>query len=277
MAGNGSGFTSGNPNSPAGTQVGFLQGAGTIGQAVANWPAGTFALTFDAAQRGNYQHGGQDFEVLIDGAIVDTFRPSGTAYIGFETAPFTVAAGSHTITFKGLDTLGGDNTAFLDAVKVVAVAAALGDPGFEAAPAGAGGYRYNPAGSAWTFGGQAGVTGNGSGFTSGNPGAPEGSQAAFLQGTGTISQTVSGWAAGTYVIDFAAAQRGNMNHGGQDFRVLVDGVAVGTFTPTGTGYSRYATAAFTVAAGSHTVVFQGLDDVGGDNTAFLDQVFVTPS
>ena len=278
VAGNGSGFTSGNPNAPEGTQVGFLQGAGsTIGQSVANWPAGTYALTFDAAQRGNYQHGGQDFQVLIDGNAVGTFRPSGTSYTVYQTAPFAVAAGAHTITFKGLDTAGGDNTAFLDAIGIVSVPVPVGDPGFEAASAGAGGYKYNPAGSAWAFAGQSGVTGNNSGFTSGNPGAPEGAQAAFLQGTGSISQAVAGWAAGTYVIDFDAAQRGNFQHGGQDFRVLVDGVSVGTFTPAGTGYSRYATAAFTVAAGSHTVVFQGLDDAGGDNTAFLDQIFVMPA
>ncbi len=92
-----------------------------------------------------------------------------------------------------------------------------------------------------------------------------------------ISQAVANWPAGTYVIAFDAAQRGNYQFGGQDFQVLVDGTVVGTFTPTGTGYARYMTAPFTVAAGTHTIVFQGLDDAGGDNTAFLDQVRVMPS
>ena len=55
----------------------------------------------------------------------------------------------------------------------------------------------------------AGISGNNSGFTSGNPPAPQGSQVAFLQGTGSFSQTVAGWAAGSYVITFDAAQRGN--------------------------------------------------------------------
>ena len=55
--------------------------------------------------------------------------------------------------------------------------------------------------------------------------------------------------------------------------MLVDGVVVGTFTPSGTR-TRLSTAAFTVTAG-HAVTFQGLDMAGGDNTAFVDQVVVT--
>ena len=50
---------------------------------------------------------------------------------------------------------------------------------------------------------------NGSGFTSANPNAPEGTQVAFLQATGAISQSVAGLAAGTYVLTFDVAQRGN--------------------------------------------------------------------
>ena len=113
-----------------------------------------------------------------------------------------------------------------------------------------------------------GISGNGSGFTAGNPPAPQGAQVAFLQSTGSFSQAVAGWAAGSYLLTFRAAQRGNFRASRQDFRVLVDGVVVGTFTPSGTSYQPYTTAAFTVAAGSHTITFQGLDSAGGDNTAF---------
>src|SRR5439155_7290456 len=130
-------------------------------------------------------------------------------------------------------------------------------------------------GTPWAFVGGAGVAGNGSGFTSGNPPAPEGTQVAFLQQGGTFAQTVS-LAAGTYAVSFQAAQRGNYQASAQTFRVLVDGAAVGTFRPAGTGYAVYATAAFTVAAGAHTVTFQGLNPDGGDNTAFVDAVPVAP-
>src|SRR5262249_26581512 len=115
---------------------------------------------------------------------------------------------------------------------------------------------------------------NGSGFTAGNPNALEGAQVAFLQGVGTISQTMD-LAAGTYRVTFQAAQRGNFQASRQDFRVLVDGVAVGTFTPGSTAYAGFTTTAFTVGAGAHTISFVGLDSAGGDNTAFIDDVRLT--
>jgi len=79
-------------------------------------------------------------------------------------------------------------------------------------------------------------------------------------------------AAGTYTLTFAAAQRGNVQASSQTFQVLVDGIAVGTFTPAGTSYSTFVTGNFTVTAGAHTIQFVGLDPNGGDNTAFIDNV-----
>ena len=105
------------------------------------------------------------------------------------------------------------------------------------------------------------------------PPAPQGVQVAFLQETGSFTQTVAGWAAGSYVLTFYAAQRGNFRASQQNFNVLIDGNVVGTFTPSGTSYQSYSTAVFTVTAGSHDH-FQGLDSAGGDNTAFIDAVSV---
>jgi hypothetical protein len=150
-----------------------------------------------------------------------------------------------------------------------------GDAGFEQVVVGAGQFQYRPTGSPWTFTGGAGISGNSSAFTSGNPAAPEGAQVAFLQTTGAFSQSVSGWAAGSYTLSFKAAQRGNHQASRQDFNVLVDGVVVGTFTPSGTSYQSFTTAVFTVTAGAHTIKFQGLDSAGGDNTAFVDQVVLS--
>ena len=59
---------------------------------------------------------------------------------------------------------------------------------------------------------------------------------AFLQATGSFQQSVS-LAAGTYAVDFFAAQRGSFNASTQTFRVLVDGVEVGRFTPAGAAYA----------------------------------------
>ena len=148
----------------------------------------------------------------------------------------------------------------------------IADLGFEQVSVGAGEFQYDPTGSPWAFSGSSGISGNNSGFTAGNPPAPQGSQVAFLQGTGSFTQSVTGWAAGSYVLTFDAAQRENYQASQQNFNVLVDGNVVGTFTPSGTSYQSFTTAVFTVTAGSHTIAFQGLDSAGGDNTAFIDQV-----
>jgi len=75
-------------------------------------------LSFSAATRKFYQHGGQNFQVLIDNVVVGTYAPTSLSWLTFTTNLFTVTAGTHTITFKGLDTKGGDNTAFIDNVQV---------------------------------------------------------------------------------------------------------------------------------------------------------------
>ena len=97
---------------------------------------------------------------------------------------------------------------------------------------------------------------------------------AFLQETGSFSQAV-GFAAGSYAITFDAAQPGTFLVSRQNLYVLVDGVVVGTFTPSGTSYQSFTTTVFNVTAGLHTIVFQGLDSAGGDNTAFIDDVALT--
>ena len=122
------------------------------------------------------------------------------------------------------------------------------DPGFEAVAVGSG-HAYNPTGSAWTFGCGAEFAGNGSDFTTGNPPAPEGGQVGFIQGTGTITQTISGWVAATYSVTFQAAQRGNHQCSAEDFQVLVDGAVVATFRPTGTSDQSYTTSSFKVRPG----------------------------
>jgi hypothetical protein len=292
VAGNGSGFTSGNPNAPQGTQVAFLQMNGTMSQAV-NFSAGTYTISFDAAQRGNNGVSTQEFEVEVDGTVVGTFTPGSTNYASYTTSAFTVTAGSHTVEFVGLDPNGGDNTAFLDEASIATAlppssppspppspppssGSQFSDGGFETPNVGTGtfsSFAYNPTGSPWTFSTSSGVAGNGSGFTSGNPNAPQGTQVAFLQMNGTMSQAVN-FSAGTYTISFDAAQRGNNGVSTQEFEVEVDGTVVGTFTPGSTNYASYTTSAFTVTVGSHTVEFVGLDPNGGDNTAFLDEASI---
>ena len=274
LAANNSAFT-GTYAAPAGTQVAFLQYNSSFSQSVAGWQAGNYTISFAAAQRawGSSQ---QDFRVLVDGMAVGTFKPGSPSYQSLTTASFAVAAGTHTITFQGLNSVGGENTAFIDSVAI-AVATTLpttpsvGDAGFEDVSVGVGDYRYNAAGSAWTFV-NSGLAANNSAFT-GNYAAPAGTQVAFLQYNSSFSQSVAGWQAGRYTISFAAAQRA-WGSSRQDFRVLVDGVAVGTFKPSSASYQTLVTASFAVTAGTHTITFQGLNSAGGENTAFIDSVAI---
>ena len=274
---NNTAFTNGNPPAPEGDQVGFLQRSGAARQTVQVGLAGTYRLDLKAAQRGNYAHGGQDFAVVVDGVEVARFRPSGTSY-QLLSARFDLSLGTHEIALVGRNTAGGDNTAFVDQValsllETTAEPASLSEGGFESPSVGSGyrAYRYRPQGSSWTFESNAGITANNTAFTNGNPPAPEGDQVGFLQRSGAARQTVQVGLAGTYRLDLKAAQRGNYAHGGQDFAVVVDGVEVARFRPSGTSYQTLS-ARFDLGLGTHEIALVGRNTAGGDNTAFVDQV-----
>jgi hypothetical protein len=252
VAGNGSAVTAGNPSAPEGTQVAFLQGSDSAISQSFTFGAGSYSLSFVAAQAAA-NPSSQTMQVQIDGNVVATVTPSGPGYAAYNTNRFAVAAGAHTIGFVGLDPDGLGNTILLDQVQVIRT---IGSYGFEGPVVGTGpgAYQYDPTGSLLTYAGNAGVAGNGSDL--GNPDAPQGTQVGFLQGTGSFSATV-GIPAGTYSIAFEAAQfAGNLDN--ETFQVVVDGAVVGTFTPGDTSYTAYTTSSFTLAGGPHTINVVGL-------------------
>jgi hypothetical protein len=276
---NGSGFN--NPSAPEGTQAAFVQEYGTISQAVSGFAAGTtYQITFAAAQRpGGNQHGGESWNVTANGVVIASFNPGpgATSYVNY-TATFTATASTETLAFVGTDWVGGDNTVFIDKVQIVAVPkVTVPDFGFETPAIGSGNYQYSPSGVVWTFGGASpngsGIVANGSGFS--NLNAPEGTQAAFVQEDGTVSQAISGFVPGTtYMVTFAAAQRPGANqHGGESWNVAINGTVIGSFNPgpNATNYVNY-TATFVASASTQTLSFVGTDTAGGDNTVFIDNV-----
>ena len=173
-----------------------------------------------------------------------------------------------------------------------AAAQSIGNAGFEAPSLSSGAYAYSAADAAypvpvftpaqaaqtvWNFQGGSGISGSGSAFTSGNPNAPEGSQVAFLQDTGSFSQTLSGFSAGLYSFSFDAAQRGNYG-GPQDFEVSLGNTVLGVYGPgLSTSYQSFTTAPTIIDGGSRTLTFTGLNTAGGDDTAFIDSVAVSPA
>src|SRR5665213_1476368 len=125
----------------------------------------------------------------------------------------------------------------------------------------------------WQFTGLAGVSSNGSSI-SGTLTAPEGTQAAFLTGGGTMTQVVSNWAAGSYTLSFKAARP---TGSGQTFEILLDGtpltVSGSSIITPGAAYGLITTDSFTVAAGTHTIEFEGLGS--GSDTALIDQAAIS--
>ena len=118
VAGNGSEFTVENQAAPEGTQVGFIEDTGEISQAV-TFAAGSYVIAFQAAQQGNDNLQAQDFQVLVDGTSYGSFTPIDVRYASYATLPFTVSAGTHTICFQGIDSVGGPISAFIDAVQIL--------------------------------------------------------------------------------------------------------------------------------------------------------------
>jgi len=110
---NGSAF--GAATAVEGVQTGLMQGNCEM------WQTFTFmtqhlAISFMAAQRGGQK---QTIDVLIDDVVIGSIQPTSNAWARYATPTFAVTAGDHKLSFKGTNTFGGDNSAFIDDVKTI--------------------------------------------------------------------------------------------------------------------------------------------------------------
>ncbi len=144
---------------------------------------------------------------------------------------------------------------------------------FESPALGAGQYQYTPFASSWSFAGGAGITSNGSAFTSGNGAAPLGTQVLFLQGAGASAKMSIRLPAGLYNFSFFAAQRGNIP-GNQRVQLWVNGLLRSSFTPSGSGYQSFGASSVLLASGTHQIELLGTNGQG-DQTAFVDGLSFT--
>lgn len=117
-------FTSGNPPAPEGKQVCYLQNntgysASSIKQ-TKTFVAGQHFASVKAAQRGNNnsQQGASILSVKYDQQEVIRFKPPGTNYSLFTSAPFTATAGAHEITCANAGPTNFDNTVLFDDVVI---------------------------------------------------------------------------------------------------------------------------------------------------------------
>ena len=111
----------------SGRQVAFLQRTATIAQTVAVPESGAYTVSFLAATRWErkYEHGGHDFAVQWDGETVGAVRTEDYLFTRYTFRLPHVAAGPHTLTFRGLPSSGIDG---------ISTAAAVGG-GFDTASA----------------------------------------------------------------------------------------------------------------------------------------------
>ncbi len=181
------------------------------------WDAGNrlTAVNYTAiGERSEFTHDGLGRRVKIVEKTFPTIsliaQPGNTNYGTYTSASASLPAGAYTLSITGLNPNGGNNTALVDAVKLNTTLVANG--GFETPVLAAGAYVYRPTGASWTFVGNSGVAKNSSAFTLGNPVAPEGTQVGVVQTTGSMSQPRT-LTAGTYNLNFRAAQRGNGGNG----------------------------------------------------------------
>ena len=129
--------------------------------------------------------------------------------------------------------------------------------GFESPDQGSG-YAYAPGGGPVTFAGIAGLAGNGSAW--GFAAAPEGDQVAFLQNGPTkasVKLQVSGLVPGlSYKASFRISAR--PGYLGLPVTVKFADSAIGTFSPPGYSFTAATSAAFTAAAASGILEFEGI-------------------
>jgi hypothetical protein len=140
-------------------------------------------------------------------------------------------------------------------------------------------YTVNPKGANvyWTFTGSAGIAANQSIYAKNNP-APVGTQVGFLQNQSSISQSLKLAAGQAYAVSFQVAQR-KLDNGmvnAQTLEVRVGNNLIGKFKPSGSTYVLFTSDAFTVPkAGTYVITITGTNQMGGDNTALIDDVTVT--
>ena len=113
MQRNGSAF--GAATAPEGFQTALFQQAAEISQTI-QFTDQKLVLSIMCAQRGAQA---QTFELYYDNTLIGKVTPATSAWETYVSDVFTATAGPHKITIKGANPKGGDNSGFVDNVKLI--------------------------------------------------------------------------------------------------------------------------------------------------------------
>lgn len=135
-------------------------------------------------------------------------------------------------------------------------------------------WNYAPEGISWSSGSSAGIATQGSPWFSAAP--PSGDQAAFLQNTTTLSQTITVPSDGTYVVSFFTANR--PGYSASSLEVSINGNTLGTWSSgqlaSGGNFVARSSNTINLSAGTYTLTFTTTIS-GTDSATIIDDVAVT--
>lgn len=184
-----------------GVQAAFIADAWTFSQSITVSTAGTYAISFQAEGRGGAL-GPNGVIVKVDGIAVGTWPASAISQSQWQNylTYADLAAGPHTLTFAGNNTLGGDKSVAIDNVQMSQLAAGMLPPS-TAVQLAAAGATLDLSGTTQTIGSLTAVAGsivtNGTLIVGGNNGTT--TFAGLLSGPGGLTKT------GTSTLTFSGA------------------------------------------------------------------------
>lgn len=260
---------------PDGERVAFIQHTGTLTQELSGLVTGQMCtVRYRENERGNSSGVRARPSVRLGGTVVvperNVVRTDRFRYV--VSNPFTATTATANLVLQNNAPEGtyGDNAVLFDDVVVSKAVPPIVDGSFESPDIN--GYVYEPGGSAWSHTGYGFVySDNNSGF--GNP-PFEGTQALVLQGAIRAWQQVSGFEIGkSYVLHWAECDRSGL--GGNDIQISVGSNVVSPKHVVNTGWVRRKSAQFVAATTSYQIAIQSFNSGGGDQSTFIDEVYLT--
>jgi autotransporter-associated beta strand protein len=180
--------------------------------------------------------------------------------------------GNGTLALSGTNTYGGATQIKSGTLKLTAFVA-VSNASFETHEtlANSGVWSYSPTNAVWAFSG-AGIAASGSTWV-GASDVVDGTYAGFIQGSGTLSTTLSLPVDGQYIVSFMAGKRPTTS--ASALSVRIDGAdkfgfAAAEFSDVGAIFTGSAV----LSGGTHTLTFQGTM-IGADSATWIDRVTVT--